>query len=255
MFFQSVRSRTSPWFEVLIAVLSGMIIQVPHMIRTQVTDPSCWTPHQDIPNTINLTVFCPCNFDGNDVIPSCVESNDCPYIVLGKFIYLFSLNFLERCTNIQPEEFGKFLFLDKYMCIYELEEVLARTQTSIWKLYVILCEILVRFGPCALLIVLNLLMIRDFNKSHNRRASLGLDLLGSSPPMSRKRKVTINSNVQSWGGDNQPESIESISNAFSIDAQKKDTFEENNNGPPPIVINVCFKIMIEYKYCNLVKCL
>ena len=139
------------------------------------------------------------------------------------------------------------------MCIYELEEVLARTQTSIWKLYVILCEILVRFGPCALLIVLNLLMIRDFNKSHNRRTSLGLDLLGSSPPMSRKRKVTINSNVQSWGGDNQPESIESISNAFSIDAQKKDTFEENNNGPPPIVINVCFKIMIEYQYCNLIS--
>ena len=81
VFFQSVRSRTSPWFEVLIAVLSGMIIQVPHMIRTQVTDPSCWTPHQDIPNTINLTVFCPCNFDGNDVIPFCVESND--YFVLN----------------------------------------------------------------------------------------------------------------------------------------------------------------------------
>ena len=139
------------------------------------------------------------------------------------------------------------------MCIYELEEVLARTQTSIWKLYVILCEILVRFGPCVLLIVLNLLMIRDFNKSHNRRTSLGLDLLGSSPPMSRKRKVTINSNVQSWGGDNQPEAIESISNAFSIDVQNKDTFEENTHGPPPIVINVCIKIMIEYQYHNLVR--
>ena len=88
IFFQSVRSRSSPWFEVFIAILSGMIIQLPHMVRTQVTDPTCWAPDMDIPNYINLTVFCPCNFDENDVLPSCVESQDCPFIILGnRFFY------------------------------------------------------------------------------------------------------------------------------------------------------------------------
>ena len=89
IFFQNVRSRSSPWFEVFIAILSGMIIQLPHMVRTQVTDPTCWAPDMDIPNYINLTVFCPCNFDENDVLPSCVESQDCPFIILGNSFILF----------------------------------------------------------------------------------------------------------------------------------------------------------------------
>ena len=124
------------------------------------------------------------------------------------------------------------------MCVYELEEVLARTQTSIWKIYVILCEILVRFGPCVLLIVLNLLMMRDFHKSHNRRISLGLDLLSSSPSMSRKRKVTINSVVQSWIGENDPEDFEMDHCNFSPDPQSRPGFEENTKEPTFITINV-----------------
>ena len=124
------------------------------------------------------------------------------------------------------------------MCVYELEEVLARTQTSIWKVYVILCEILVRFGPCVLLIVLNLMMMRDFHKSHNRRISLGLDLLDSSPPMSRKRKVTINSIVQSWIGENAPEDFEMDARNFSPDSKSRTEFEEKTKDPTFITINV-----------------
>ena len=133
------------------------------------------------------------------------------------------------------------LLLEKYMCVYELEEVLARTQSSIWKTYVILCEILVRFGPCVLLIVLNLLMIRDFYKSHKRRASLGLNLLGSSPGMSRKRKVTINSNLQSWSGGNDPEIYEMAPCKLSVDFQDNTVFEEECEDPPSTVINVSFE--------------
>ena len=124
------------------------------------------------------------------------------------------------------------------MCVYGLEEVLARTQTSIWKIYVILCEILVRFGPCVLLIVLNLMMMRDFHKSHNRRISLGLDLLDSSPPMSRKRKVTINSVVQSWIGENDPEDFEMDACNFSSGSKRRTTFEEKTKDPTFITINV-----------------
>ena len=64
--------------------------------------------------------------------------------------------------------------LDNYLCLYELEEKLARTDTIIWTVYVILAEIMVRFGPCILLITLNFLMIRDFHTSLNR------ELLGSN---------------------------------------------------------------------------
>ena len=127
------------------------------------------------------------------------------------------------------------------MCVYELEEVLARTQTSIWKIYVILCEILVRFGPCVLLIVLNLMMMRDFHKSHNRRISLGLDLLDSSPPMSRKRKVTINSIVQSWIGENAPEDFEMDACNFSPDSKSRTEFEDDTKDHTFITINVSWR--------------
>ena len=109
------------------------------------------------------------------------------------------------------------------MCIYELEEVLARTQTSIWKIYVGLSESLVRFYPCVLLIVLNLLMIRDFYKSLNRRTSLGMDILHSTSTIrSRKRKVTISSNHQSWGEDKNEEMSEAPPNKCHIDNTKEE---------------------------------
>ena len=60
------------------------------MVTTQVADPTCWAPDMDIPNYVNLTVFCPCNFDENDVLPSCVESQDCPFIILGNRIVFYS---------------------------------------------------------------------------------------------------------------------------------------------------------------------
>ena len=128
------------------------------------------------------------------------------------------------------------------MCIYELEEVLARTQTSIWKIYVGLSESLVRFYPCVLLIVLNLLMIRDFYKSLNRRTSLGMDILHStSTIMSRKRKVTISSNHQSWGEDKNEEMFEAPPSKCHIDNTKEELSSKNKERPPSLVINVSFE--------------
>ena len=83
------------------------------------------------------------------------------------------------------------------MCVYELEERLARTETMIWKIYVVLCEIMVRFGPCTLLIILNLLMIRDFHKSHIRRMSMRMSCVNPSTSRSRKRKITASTYLQS----------------------------------------------------------
>ena len=126
------------------------------------------------------------------------------------------------------------------MCIYELEEVLARTQTSVWKIYVGLSETLVRFGPCVLLIILNLLMIRDFHKSFNRRTSLGMDILYSKPTiMPRKRKVTISSNVQSWGEDDDQDFYETDPSKFHID--NTDDESKDKERTPSLVINVSFK--------------
>ena len=69
--FQSTRAYTNPWIDIGIAFISGMIIQVPYTFANQVADPSCWTPNLNETNTINLTVFCPCNNDENDVRPDC----------------------------------------------------------------------------------------------------------------------------------------------------------------------------------------
>ena len=81
------------------------------------------------------------------------------------------------------------------MCVYEKEEVLARSGTAIWTLYVILAEIMVRIGPCILLITLNLLMIRDFHASIVRRRALNNMIIRrlSSPDIPRRRKITASS--------------------------------------------------------------
>ena len=92
-------------------------------------------------------------------------------------------------------------FKDAYYCVYELEERLARTETMIWKVYVVLCEIMVRFGPCTLLIILNLLMIKNFHKSHVRRMSMRTSLVRPGISMSRKRKITASSYLESCGED------------------------------------------------------
>ena len=90
--------------------------------------------------------------------------------------------------------------LDDYMCVYEKEEVLARSGTAIWTLYVILAEILVRIGPCILLITLNLLMIRDFHASIVRRRALNNMIIRrlSSPDIPRRRKITASSYTTSY---------------------------------------------------------
>ena len=81
--FQSTRANTNPWIDIGIAFISGTIIQVPYIFANQVANPSCWTPHVNETNTIDLTVLCPCNYDENDVRPICVDTENCPIIVIG----------------------------------------------------------------------------------------------------------------------------------------------------------------------------
>ena len=69
----------------------------------------------------------------------------------------------------------KFISSDD-MCEYHREEIVDRTESVIWTVYVILNEILCRIGPCILLIILNLLMIRDFRASIQRRKELKNDM-------------------------------------------------------------------------------
>ena len=128
--------------------------------------------------------------------------------------------------------------LDNYLCLYELEEKLARTDTIIWTVYVVLAEIMVRFGPCILLITLNILMIRDFHLSLNRRLSLATTYNETiSQSGSRKRKTTISSYFQSFedddrGFDNFPTKNSSNTLAYAT--------EPSDQSLRPLVINVSF---------------
>ena len=128
--------------------------------------------------------------------------------------------------------------LDNYLCLYELEEKLARTDTMIWTVYVVLAEIMVRFGPCILLITLNILMIRDFHLSLNRRLSLATNYNETiSRNGSRKRKTTISSYVQSFENDDRVFDslpIENYNNALAYAKEPKD------QSLRPLVINVSF---------------
>ena len=45
-------------------------------------------------------------------------------------------------------------------------------ESSLWKTYVILCQLLIRFVPAILLITLNVLIIKGFNSSLNRKKKL-----------------------------------------------------------------------------------
>ena len=131
-----------------------------------------------------------------------------------------------------------FFSSDNFLCLYELEEKLARTDTMIWTVYVILAEIMVRFGPCILLITLNILMIRDFHLSLNRRLSLATTYNETiSQTGSRKRKTTISSYVQSFEDDDRVFDdlpMKNPSNALAYVAETKD------QALRPLVINVSF---------------
>ena len=58
------------------------------------------------------------------------------------------------------------------MCVYHRKENLLITESPLWRVYVILTEILCRIGPCIILVTLNLLMIRGFRASVQRRNNL-----------------------------------------------------------------------------------
>ena len=122
--------------------------------------------------------------------------------------------------------------------MYELEEKLARTDTIIWTVYVVLAEIMVRFGPCILLITLNILMIRDFHLSLNRRLSLATTYNETiSQTGSRKRKTTISSYFQSFEDDDKV--FDNLPMKNSRDAYNNAT-ESKDQSLRPLVINVSY---------------
>ena len=63
------------------------------------------------------------------------------------------------------------LFSD-YTCVYHRKENIEVTESPIWRVYVILTEILCRIGPCIILVILNLLMIHGFRTSLQRKKKL-----------------------------------------------------------------------------------
>ena len=67
-----------------------------------------------------------------------------------------------------------FYFLSVSQCDYRYhkKENLEVTESSIWRTYVVMTELLCRIGPCIILVTLNILMIRDFKKSIKRRSNL-----------------------------------------------------------------------------------
>ena len=122
--------------------------------------------------------------------------------------------------------------------MYELEEKLARTDTIIWTVYVVLAEIMVRFGPCILLITLNILMIRDFHISLNRRLSLATTYNETiSQTGSRKRKTTISSYFQSFEDDDRVSDNLPIKNSSNA---HNNTAEPEDQSLRPLVINVSY---------------
>ena len=57
-------------------------------------------------------------------------------------------------------------------CFYHERVLTEVTDTSLWRAYKIIREVMVRIGPTLLLIVLNVAIIRNFNKSVQRRKKL-----------------------------------------------------------------------------------
>ena len=144
--------------------------------------------------------------------------------------------------------------------MYELEENLARKDAIIWKLYVVLAEVMVRFGPCTLLIVLNLLMIRDFHTSLHRRMLLNTFFPAPSPPMNRNRKLTVSSYVQSY--EDKDKSLDHL--APNIRRKNITSVSLTEKKSSPLVINVSWtRLLISYPVIdnfayvlyNCIKCL
>ena len=91
-------------------------------------------------------------------IPHCfektVEPVDCVALVSNS---TRSNNPICWCFNTSPE--GE----ESLVCSYYGHDIEGLHDTIIWKTYVVLCELMVRFGPALLLIGLNVAMIRHFN--------------------------------------------------------------------------------------------
>ena len=126
--------------------------------------------------------------------------------------------------------------------MYELEEKLARTESIIWMVYVVLAEIMVRFGPCILLITLNLLMIRDFHISLNRRISLINSIKEMRSSIPRKRKITVSSYIQT--NENHDKIYDgTLSNNVPIRGMTSISVSKKQSSTPLVInVSICTEI-------------
>ena len=58
------------------------------------------------------------------------------------------------------------------ICFYEAVIHKGLSESIIWKTYIVLCQLLIRFIPAVLLIILNILIIKAFNLSLDRKKKL-----------------------------------------------------------------------------------
>ena len=102
------------------------------------------------------------------------------------------------------------LFLD-YTCVYHRKENIAVTESPIWRVYVILTEILCRIGPCIILVILNLLMIHGFRTSMQRKKKLVKKV---NEEKTKKSKTKVKSKYSDKTGMNIYDRVDIFSEKF-----------------------------------------
>ncbi|XP_059083889.1 probable G-protein coupled receptor B0563.6 [Tigriopus californicus] len=118
-----------------------------------------------------------------------------------------------KCEKSQDENGG-------FTCVYIGEEVESVTESAVWITYVVLIEIMMRIGPCVLLVTLNIRMIQDFNESLRRRRQL----------MASCFSVTSSALFPMIEGDGEdPENPETSSSLFSMKIPKRVRYLSENS--------------------------
>ena len=85
------------------------------------------------------------------------------------------------------------------------------TESPIWRVYVILTEILCRIGPCIILVILNLLMIHGFRTSMQRKKKLVKKV---NEEKTKKSKTKVKSKYSDKTGMNIYDRVDIFSEKF-----------------------------------------
>ena len=143
MIYQKSRKNLNSRFDVLLCFIVGILLQVPEMFAKDMKTEYC------------LVIWY------NDSRPTCLDSGrNCPcFCPNDNFTDFFDL------SNIHMEPGNR-------LCEYYGKDDLSIKNSIIWKSYKIICELITRFGPTLILIILNIAIIRNFNLSVERKKKL-----------------------------------------------------------------------------------